>query len=189
MKWTKKENSTSTPSMPSLSSFMTLLAIMIPFHLLESRNSCSVFHFAEFSWDITKFALTAFVIENNRGTEQIAINYRLLQEDIRGHRDFESGWLLQITETACFPRDRKPKSSQLFDIVVIKQGWHHIYKSRSQYSHALTKHFRNGITDVVQTAYIARSHFIMSCLHFVHKANYIWRPHVSPDILLHGLIV
>jgi hypothetical protein len=143
---------------------------MIAFLLLETRNISSVFHLAEFSWEITIFALTSFVIENNRGTEQIAINYSLLQEDVRGHRVFESGWLLQIAEATCFPGDRKPKSSQLPDIVVIKQGWHHIYKSRRQYSHALTKHFHNGIPDEMQTAYITRSGF-MSCLHFVHQVN------------------
>jgi hypothetical protein len=146
---------------------------MIAFLLLETRNISSLFHFVAFSWEMTIFALTSFVIENNRGTEQIVINYRLLQEDVRGYRVFESGWLLQIAEAACFPRDRKPKSSQLSDIVLIKQGWHHIYKNPRQYSHALTKHFHNGVPDVVQTAYVARSGFVMSCLQFVHKVNCI----------------
>jgi hypothetical protein len=70
---------------------MTLLAVMIPFHLLETQNNSTVFHFEKFSREITEFALTSFVIENNRGMEQIAINYRLLLEELRGHRVFESG--------------------------------------------------------------------------------------------------
>jgi hypothetical protein len=125
--------------------------------------------------------------------EQIAINYRLLLEELRGHRVFESGWRLQIAEATCFPRDRKSKSSQLPDTVVRKQGRHHIYKSRRQYFHTLIKHFHNGIQNVVQTAYIARSGFIMNSLHLVHKGNSYRqiisiRPHVSPAIL-HGLIL
>jgi hypothetical protein len=81
--------------------------------MIETRNCSTVFQSAKFSRDV-RSSVDLFCYRNNsNGTKQIAINYSLLQKDVRGHQAVVSGWGLQIAEGACFPRDFKSKSRQI----------------------------------------------------------------------------